>query len=171
MLKRILYSVTLGLLAASWPALAAESPFSSLSGEPRPVAAYTGGGQWTVVMIWASDCAVCRGEAPELESFHQRHKGSDARVVGLSVDGPDGVGDARDFIADTGISFPNLIGSGEDTAALFYDETGNHLLGTPAFLVFNPAGRLRTYQTGRLNLQLLERLMESQKPLTVAEGS
>ncbi len=171
MLKHLLYSVAFCVLATSWPAVAAESPFRDLSGKPQPVATYTGGGQWTVVMIWASDCAVCRGEAPQLESFHQRHKGVDARVVGLSVDGPDGVADARDFIADTGISFPNLIGSGEDTAAMFYDETGNHLIGTPAFLVFNPAGKLRTYQTGRLNLQLLERLMESPKPLTVAEGS
>lgn len=171
MLKRTLYSVVLSLLIAPWLAQASDSPFSDLAGKPQQVAANIGGGQWTLVMIWASDCAVCRGEAPEIEAFYQRHKGATARVLGLSVDGQTGVADAREFIADTGITFPNLVGSGEDTAALFYDETGNNLIGTPAFLVFNPEGKLRTYQTGRLNVQLLERLMGAKKPLTVAEGS
>lgn len=160
------------LLALLLPVLArAGSPFSDLAiGEPRQVADFTGHGKWTVVMIWASDCAICRREAPEMEAFNQRHQGADARVIGLSVDGPDGAADAREFIADTGLKFPNLLGSGEDAAALFYDETGNHLVGTPAFLVYNPAGQLRTYQTGRLNVQVLERLIDSHKPITVAEG-
>lgn len=160
------------LICLLWP-LAAWSEsfaFTDTSGKPQQVADHTGGGQWTVLMIWASDCGICRAEAPELEAFYQRHKGLDARVVGLSIDGPKGLQQARDFITDEGLSFPNLVGEGEDVATLFHDETGNHLYGTPAFLVFNPDGKLRTFQTGRLNIQLLENLIRAQPPVAIAEG-
>lgn len=153
-------------------AMAAKSSFSDLNGQARNVADYTGKGQWTVVMIWASDCSVCRMEAPELEAFHKRHSDGTARVLGLSVDGTSASGliDARGFMRSEQLSFPSLVGEGEDVATLFYDETGSHLVGTPAFLIFNPQGALRSYQTGRLNMATLEQLVRPQPPLSVAEG-
>lgn len=151
-------------------AQAAQSPLVDLSGQARVLKDYTGKGQWTVVMIWASDCSVCRREAPELEAFHQRHNGRVARVVGLSVDGPADLAAARGFVRDEGLSFPSLVGDAEEVAALFYDETGNNLVGTPAFLIYNPEGVLRSYQTGRLNMLVLEQLVQPQAALSVARG-
>lgn len=156
----------LGLSAAQ----AAQSVFTDLGGQPARVADYTGHGQWTVVMIWASDCSVCRHEAPELEAFNRRHQQGVARVVGLSVDGRSGIDDARNFVRDGGLTFPTLVGSAEDVAALFYDETGNNLIGTPAFLIYNPEGQLRSYETGRINMLALERLVQPDTALSVARG-
>jgi peroxiredoxin len=151
-------------------ALATEPEFADLSGQPRALAEYTGKGQWTVVMIWASDCGICRHEAPGMEAFHQRFKDGEARVLGLSVDGLAGMAAARDFVSEERLSFPSLVGSAEDVAALYFDHTGSNLIGTPAFLIFNPQGQLRSYQAGSLNMAALEQLIRPQPLLSAAEG-
>jgi len=148
------------LLSSTLPALA--GGLSDLHGTGRVLSDYTGRGQWTVVMIWSSSCGVCAYEAPRMEAFHERHKAADAQLLGLSVDSLAGVADARTFVAEHGLSFPNLIGDPEDVQALFHDMTGTALVGTPAFLVFDPAGRLRTYQAGALDMSRLERLLQQQ---------
>lgn len=150
--------------------LAAEAPYVDLSGRAGTLGDYTGKGQWTVVMIWASDCGICRHEAPGMEAFHQRHKGGVARVLGLSVDGPAGLAAARGFVREAGLTFPSLVGAAEDVATLYFDETGTNLIGTPAFLIFNPRGQLRSYQAGSLNVAALEQLIRLQPALSVAEG-
>lgn len=158
------------LLCLALPVANAGSALTDLQGRPAALADLVGNGQWTVVMIWASDCGICRYEAPQMEDFHQRHRDSVAQVVGLSVDGVDNLSAARAFVRDQGLSFANLVAEGEEAAALFYDETGNHLVGTPAFLIYNPQGVLRSYQTGRLNMLALEQLVQPQATLSVAEG-
>jgi peroxiredoxin len=145
------------------------SPLTDLEGNPRSISDYTGNGQWTVVMIWAAGCGICQREAPKFETFHRKYKDDDARVLGLSVDGAAGVADAREFVTDHGLSFVNLLGENEDVAALFYDNTGEHLVGTPGFLVFGPDGQLRTYQVGVIEVSLIERFMQ-QFRLASAEG-
>ena len=169
LLRPLALLLCLMLPAAAW---SADAPFVDLTGQAGSLSDYTGKGQWTVVMIWASDCSVCRMEAPELEAFHQRHSDGAAQVLGLSVDGAttSGLIDARGFVKDACLSFPSLVGSAEDVAALFYDETGSNLVGTPGFLIFNPQGQLRSYQNGRLNIKVLEQLIRPQPALTASEG-
>jgi peroxiredoxin len=150
-------------------AMAEESPLTDLQGNSRSIGEFTGRGQWTVVMIWASSCGICQREAPKFEAFHQQNKDDDARVVGLSVDGADGVVGAREFVAENGLSFVNLLGDGEQVAAMFYDATGEHLIGTPGFLVFGPDGQLRTYQVGMIEVSVLERFMQQYR-VAAAEG-
>jgi peroxiredoxin len=159
-----LYRKLLLLPLLLWLPLAAmaDDALYDLEGHSRGLSDYIGRGQWTVVMIWASSCGVCQYEAPHLEAFQQKHKDSDAQVLGVSIDGRDGMADAQQFVDDHELSFPNLVGSPEAVAALYYDLTGNHLLGTPGFLVLDPAGRLRTYESGRIDVALLERFIQRQ---------
>lgn len=150
------------------PVLSGAAPLTDLDGNSHSLREYTGKGQWTVVMIWSANCGVCHEEAPKFDAFHQKYRDGDARVVGLSVDGADAIADARSFVSDHALSFANLVGEGEDVAALFQDATGDYLIGTPGFLVYDPEGELRTYQVGTLEVALLERFMRQAHKLASA---
>jgi peroxiredoxin len=149
--------------------MAGEGQLTDLQGHSRSLSEFTGKGQWTVVMIWSASCGVCQREAPKFETFHEKNKNGDARVVGLSVDGAEGVEGAREFVAENGLSFVNLLADGEQVAAMFYDATGEYLIGTPGFLVYGPDGQLRTYQVGTIEVSMLERFMQQYR-VAAAEG-
>lgn len=58
-----------------------------------------------VVVLWATWCAPCREEAPEIQAFYEAH--SD-QVDVLGVDTADLRADARWFAEDFGMTFPSV---------------------------------------------------------------
>jgi len=60
-------------------------------------------GKRLYVNFWASYCAPCVGEIPDLQAVHD---GDEARVVGISVDVPDSVALAETLMAARGGSYP-----------------------------------------------------------------
>lgn len=152
------------LLAWLWLPLAQAGGLTTLQGEARSLEDFTGDGQWTVVMIWASDCVICNREAYQYVDFHTFHKDKDARVLGISMDGSAGLADAKEFIARHSINFPNLIGSPEDVAGLFADATGQSLRGTPTFLIFDPQGKLRAADAGAVPAEVISEFIASNSP-------
>lgn len=150
-------------------ATAEEAVYQGLQGDSHRLSDYTGGGKWTVVMIWSAHCGVCAHEAPAMERFHRKGQAGNAMVVGISADGAEGAADARAFVRELGLSFPNMLADGEEVALLFHEATGSYLAGTPGFLVFDPEGELRTYQQGSLNIALLERFIAERSRLAAVE--
>lgn len=150
--------------------LVEDTALVDLQGAGRTLSEFTGRGEWTVAMIWASYCGICRHEAPGIEAFRQKYKHRPVRVVGVSVDGVSGLEDARGFVADYGLSFPNLVGQADDVALMYYDLTGTHMIGTPSFLVFDPQGELRTFQAGAIELGTLEQLVSEQATVATLAG-
>ncbi len=134
----------------------AAAGLKDLHGREQALSDYTGKGKWLVVMFWASDCHVCNAEAHEYERFHQAHRERNATVLGISLDGDGKRADAEKFVRRHDLSFPNLIGEPEDVAYLYGTLTGAPLLGTPAFLVYGPEGRLLARQAGAVPTELLE---------------
>ena len=60
------------LLALFSLAVGASPLFKNLqTGSHATLDDYRGQGRWLVVMIWASDCEVCKQEAPLYQQFHQ----------------------------------------------------------------------------------------------------
>jgi thiol-disulfide isomerase/thioredoxin len=169
MFRHILFSLFLMTACQAWA-----GPIGLVdlaNGENRSFTSLTGQGKWTLVMLWASDCGVCRSEAPEIERFYSRKKNSGVRVVGISLDGVSYLQSARGFVADYRLSFPNMVAEAEDVMPLFYDLTGTHMLGTPSFLLLDQHGRIRTYQIGPIDLALVEQFIQRDGNLVVGRGA
>jgi thiol-disulfide isomerase/thioredoxin len=62
-------------------------------------------GQWVVVNYWATWCAPCRKEIPELSRLHRER--SDLTVLGLAFEELDD-SDFHEFLEDFDISYPIL---------------------------------------------------------------
>lgn len=160
---RIVVALILAL-AAALPALALED----FTGKPRSIDDYRSPDQWLVVMIWDSRCPACNREAHQYVDFHEFHSESDARVLGISIDGPARLAAAQGFVDKHQVNFPNLIGNAHDVARLYQQVSGRPFRGTPSFLIFDPDGQLRAQQTGAVPAELIERFIREQGSVTAA---
>jgi thiol-disulfide isomerase/thioredoxin len=70
-------------------------------------------GQVVVVNIWGSWCDPCQAEAPYLERTYETFKSQGVQFVG--IDTRDNKGQARAFVKDKQISYPNLVDGDDET--------------------------------------------------------
>ena len=154
----LLAMLVLGLVA---PLAHADAALRDTRGQITTLAEQQIPGQWTVVMIWASDCHVCNEEVGEYVEFHHRHAGDTARVVGMSIDGWSGRDDVDAFIERHAVNFPNLIGDVDTVARWYAAETGEAFRATPTFVVFGPAGEIRAAQAGAVPPDIIEEFMRT----------
>jgi len=144
------------LLALLLVGVAQASVLAHFDGKAADIGDYAGKGKWLVVMIWASDCHVCNDEVENYDLFHNAHKNKDATVLGISIDGKQGLGEAQKFVSRHHVDFPNLIGEPEELTQMFTGITGVSWVGTPTFLIYNPKGKLVVQQIGAVPVELIE---------------
>ncbi|MCK4744061.1 MAG: TlpA family protein disulfide reductase [Sulfuriflexus sp.] len=149
-----------GLLLLLSASLANAGPLTDLDGTAASINDYTGKDKWLVVMFWASDCHICNKEAHQYVDMHARHKDGNINVLGVTTDGMENKAAAQVFITENKLNFPNLIGSLEDIAGMYYDLTGNQWVGTPTFFIYNPEGKLRIADAGAIPAKLIEEFIE-----------
>ena len=92
-------------------------------------------GKTVVLNFFASWCAPCKREAPDLEAVWRRYR-SDGLVV-LGIDSGDTRGAARSFLSAHGVTYPIGFDPGQKLGLGAYA-----LPGLPATYVINPAGRI-----------------------------
>lgn len=143
-------------LATSVSAKDNHTIFQDFKGNPATIEEHTNKGKWLLVMYWASNCHICNQEASEYAAFHKRHSGTDATVLGISLDGLAGKSEAESFINRHDITFPNLLGEADDIALQFVSRAGGASFGTPSFLLFDPKGKLRAAELGAVPVNVLE---------------
>ena len=91
--------------------------------------------KYTMVNIWASWCGPCIKELPELEELNKEFEAKGCGIIGLLTDGtdPTGLSDAKEIIADTGVTYMNVIDNAEIAnmlqitgvpTTIFVDENG-----------------------------------------------
>ena len=129
-------------LAGEFPAVSWESFEGMVVGQR---------GKPVVVNIWASWCAPCRTEMPLLQLAAEAYAG---RAVILGVASNDDRDDARAFLDELGIDYPNVFDSSGDV------RVGLGLTGYPTTYVFSSAGELTSRVVGGISEQRLAALVE-----------
>lgn len=100
-------------------------------------------GKPLLINFWATWCAPCVREMPEIDRFHQVFGPRGWQVLGLAIDGQAPV---RDFLARVKVGFPTAL-AGLDGTELVH-RLGNPQGGLPFTVLIDAAGRLRQRKIG-----------------------
>lgn len=107
-------------------------------------------GQVVVINFWASYCAPCRTEAPELEKVYTATHGDGVTFVGVNV--RDQRDPANAFLADVKPQYGSIFDP-PGQLALNFDVPPNTI---PATLVVDRSGRLAAVMRSQIDQKLLE---------------
>src|SRR5262245_39634489 len=72
------------------------------------------GARAVMVNVWATWCAPCRAECPDLMQVAKELRPAGLRVVLVSADFDESLPQARAFLADHGVDFPSYHKTGDD---------------------------------------------------------
>lgn len=140
-----LLGMTLLLFAAG--AVSAQSfAFNDMQGHAQRLQDYRG--KWVLVNFWATWCPPCLDEIPDLVSLYEAHKNTDLMVIGVAVDSTEK--SVKKFIAKEHVSYPIVLGD--------YDlaEQVGKVDALPTSYLFDPTGKLVSYQQGILTRDSVE---------------
>jgi peroxiredoxin len=106
-------------------------------------------GHVVLLNIWATWCAPCREETPDLQELYEKYKDEGFVVLGVSID-EQGESVVRPFIEEYDVSYPIVIDDG--TIIDKYGPT----MGIPTTYVINKKGNLEYFAVGALTNKELE---------------
>ena len=135
------------MLTCWWPAYAADFTLVDMQGKTHRLADYRG--KWVLVNFWATWCAPCLREIPELSSLHNAHQNIDLLVIGIAVDSGSRK-KVADFVQAHGISYPVVMGDRKITAQI------GKLEVLPSSYLYNPKGEQVSYQAGEVTRASIE---------------
>src|SRR5688500_9711873 len=118
-------AVEAGQAVCNVAARPAKLNFTLTDVEGRRVRRVECSGRVVLVNFWATWCVPCRTEIPWLNELHARYREHGLVVIGVSVD--DAVEKIRPFAQSMKMSYPVLVGAGEDG----FKESFGPLLGYP----------------------------------------
>jgi len=109
-------------------------------------------GKLLLVNFWATWCAPCVEEMPELSELQEKQYPGNLQVIGIGIDSPSNI---REFAAKYKISYPvYLAGMGGIELAR---QLGNKQGGLPFTVLFGPDGQVKKTYIGRLDMQAVRK--------------
>lgn len=107
-------------------------------------------GKTLIVNFWATWCAPCVEEMPELTALQQEVSSRNIQIIGIGIDSPSNI---REFAAKYKIAYPLFMGgmAGTDLSRNLGNKTG----GLPFTVVIGPEGDVRKTYLGRLKMEQL----------------
>lgn len=101
-------------------------------------------GEPVLLNVWATWCAPCRQEIPELQALHERYAPEGLRVVGVTVDSRSAEDDVRAFIREFGMTYEVWWDPDQTSVTRF------EAMGVPLTVLIGPEGRIRWRHLGVL---------------------
>jgi thiol-disulfide isomerase/thioredoxin len=105
------------------------------AGQPQPLAQWQG--KVLVVNFWATWCAPCREEMPDLVRAQDEYGAKGVQIVGIAVDNADKV---QQFAKEIKLNYPVLIGG--YAAMDLSKDLGNSLVALPFTLILDRRGKV-----------------------------
>lgn len=122
---------------------------ADLGGRTRSVSEWDG--QVVLLNFWATWCAPCRREMPELAEVHDAFADQGFAVVGIAIDTPEPV---QAFITELDIDYPMLIG--ELDAIQVAERFGNRLGVLPYSVILDRNGTIVLIRAGEIDRETIE---------------
>ena len=129
-----------------------EPTLKLIDGTELPISHFKG--QWVVINYWASWCAPCQHEIPELNKFYLEHKKINTVLFAVNYDGVT-LNEQRSLASQFKLLYPSL---GQDPSA--YLGFGD-IRGIPATFVINPEGKLVKTLYGEQTAKSLAKVVQS----------
>jgi thiol-disulfide isomerase/thioredoxin len=148
----------LGFTLAANPAAAFDLKDSS--GQPQRLAELKG--KWVVVNFWATWCAPCVQEIPDLAAF-AKAQGDKVRVLGVTLDWDETGNREADqrkvmaFAKKVGLSYPLVLADANS------EKFFGRVKGLPTTIVYDPSGKIAYQKTGMVSQALLNRVLAGEK--------
>ena len=156
----MLVGVALSVGLAGWAAAAPPATeIPDLSGTPRSLDEFEG--RILAVNFWATWCAPCLEEIPELVRLQREYGDRGLQWVGVAVE--DDAEAVRAFAEGAGLNYPTLVG--EDAALALAGELGNRIAAMPYTVIFDRAGQVVFVRKGTVRfeevVEVIEPLLEA----------
>lgn len=121
-----------------------------IAGKPQALAAWRG--KNVVVNFWATWCAPCVDEMPELSALQKELAPTGVQIIGLGVDTADNM---RTFAGKYKIAYPLYVAGigGAELSRGFGNQTG----GLPFTVIIGADGSIKKTYLGRLTMENLRR--------------
>lgn len=117
-------------------------------GKPQKLSQWQG--KFLLVNFWATWCAPCVQEMPELSELQKDLSKSNVQLLGLGIDSPSNI---VEFGQKYQISYPLFVAGMEGTE--LSRQLGNQAAGLPFTVLISPDGILLKSYLGRLNIEQL----------------
>lgn len=134
----------LALIALTLPLCsgAAELPLRDLNGQARVLRPYKT--PLTLLNFWASWCAPCREEIPELNRLQAQYRGQGLTIIGVAADE---LAEVQGFVRKLPTTYPVVAGDA-DAVFAFSGTLGNEQLGLPFSALVDRDGKVLWTKTG-----------------------
>jgi len=119
-------------------------------------------GKVVVMNVWASWCAPCRAEAPELEQVWKQEQAKGVQFVGL--DTRDSEASARAFVSRFGLTYPQAIDTDGQVQLLFRDTLPAQAI--PSTLIVDAQGKVAARFLGATTAAALRSVIDDVRAST-----
>jgi len=148
-------------------AVAAAEPLSEFSlpdldGRQQTLMPYKG--KWIVINYWATNCAPCLKEIPELERFYLGHRDEDAVVVGVNYEDIK-LSWLKDFIGSMKMTYP-VLRAEPDTPTPF-----GAIRVLPTTVIVSPDGEVAGMQAGAVTAKTIDEFIRNNQANPTKQAS